>query len=64
MMEAAICISRSSTVPRRKSVNIPGFRHINPIPNASRIGNLLVSGVIVGIDPTTGKVPADLEQPW
>jgi 2-iminobutanoate/2-iminopropanoate deaminase len=45
----------------RRSVNIPGFRHVNPIPNASRVGNLVMSGVIVGVDAATGKIPAGLE---
>src|ERR671910_437021 len=26
---------------KRKSINYPGFKHENPIPNASRIGNIL-----------------------
>lgn len=47
---------------RRKSINIPGFKHVNPIPNASRIGNLVMSGVITGVDPATGKLPPDIKQ--
>jgi 2-iminobutanoate/2-iminopropanoate deaminase len=47
---------------RRKSVYIEGFQHVNPIPNACRIANLLVSGVINGVDPVTGKVPPTLEE--
>ena len=39
---------------RRKSIHIGEFKHANPIPNASRIGNLLMSGVILGRDPATG----------
>jgi len=46
----------------RTSVNIPGFKHVNPIPNASRIGNMMMSGVIIGVDAATGKVPPDLKQ--
>jgi 2-iminobutanoate/2-iminopropanoate deaminase len=46
---------------RRRSVHIPGFKHVNPIPNACRIGNLMMSGVIIGVDPATGKLPPDLE---
>jgi 2-iminobutanoate/2-iminopropanoate deaminase len=46
---------------RRKSVNIPGFQHRNPVPNASRIGNLMVSGVILGKDPATATMPEDLD---
>jgi len=47
---------------KRKSIYIEGFQHVNPIPNACRIGNLLVSGVINGVDPATGKVPPTLEE--
>lgn len=42
---------------RRRSVDIHGFKHVNPIPNASRIGNLLISGLIIGVDPETGQLP-------
>jgi len=45
----------------RKSINIAGFRHRNPIPNASRVGNLLMSGLIAGTDPETLRFPADLD---
>jgi 2-iminobutanoate/2-iminopropanoate deaminase len=47
---------------KRKSINIGGFKHTNPIPNASRIGDIVMSGVIIGVDPSTGKLPADLKQ--
>lgn len=46
---------------RRRSIHIPGFKHVNPIPNAARVGNLLMSGVIFGVDPASHKMPADLE---
>ncbi|MGX9425173.1 MULTISPECIES: RidA family protein [Bradyrhizobium] len=46
---------------RRRSVHIGGFKHANPIPNASRIGNLVMSGVILGRDPATGAMPESLE---
>lgn len=47
---------------KRKSIYIGGFQHVNPIPNACRIENLIVSGVINGVDPATGKVPPTLEE--
>jgi enamine deaminase RidA (YjgF/YER057c/UK114 family) len=47
---------------KRKSINIGGFKHTNPIPNASRIGDIVMSGVIIGVDPSTGKLPSDLKQ--
>jgi 2-iminobutanoate/2-iminopropanoate deaminase len=47
---------------KRTSIHIGEFKHVNPIPNASRIGNLLMSGVILGRDPKTGEMPAGIEQ--
>jgi 2-iminobutanoate/2-iminopropanoate deaminase len=46
---------------KRKSVNFPGFSHQNPIPNASRIGNLMMSSVMSGVDPGTRNLPPTLE---
>jgi 2-iminobutanoate/2-iminopropanoate deaminase len=45
---------------KRQSVNFPGFAHGNPIPNASRIGNIMMSSVISGVDPGTRNLPPDL----
>jgi len=47
---------------RRQSIEIPGFSHANPIPGASRIGNLVMSSVISGRDPETGETPDDMAQ--
>jgi 2-iminobutanoate/2-iminopropanoate deaminase len=47
---------------RRKSIDIDGFKHANPIPNACRIGNLLMSGVILGRDGATGAMSERIEQ--
>jgi len=47
---------------KRKSVNFPGFSHQNPIPNASRIGNLMMSSVISGVDPGTRNLPPELSR--
>lgn len=45
----------------RVSIEIPGLKHNNPIPNASRIGSILASGAIIGQDTQTGKVPEGLD---
>ena len=45
----------------RKSIYIEGFAHKNPIPAASRLGNMLMTGIIIGMDPATGKVALTLE---
>ncbi|MFT5486133.1 MAG: 2-iminobutanoate/2-iminopropanoate deaminase [Paracoccaceae bacterium] len=47
---------------RRKSIHIDGFAHKNPIPNASVIGNMLVTGVIMGRDTRSETVPDTIEE--
>ncbi|MCA8927067.1 MAG: RidA family protein [Alphaproteobacteria bacterium] len=47
-------------MPKRQSIEIPGFSHANPIPGASRIGNLMMSSVIGGRDPGASTMPPDL----
>ena len=46
----------------RRSIYIDEFAHKSPIPNASRIGNIIVSGLIRGIDPVTEIFPLTVEQ--
>jgi len=45
---------------RRCIVDVPGLDHTNPIPMASIIGDLLVSGSIPARDPGTGAWDRDL----
>src|ERR671939_2184553 len=45
----------------RKSIYVEFFGHANPIPAACRIGNVIVSGIIYGLDPATGKVAETLD---
>ncbi len=47
---------------KRRSINVSGASHVNPIPSASRRGPLVVSGAISGTDPATGKIPEDLDE--
>ena len=46
---------------KRRSIEVPGVKHVNPIPAACRRGPFVVSGAIGGADPETGKVPEDLD---
>ena len=46
----------------RKSVHVEGFSHVNPIPVASRVGQVLMSGVITGRDPASGSMPASIDE--
>ena len=50
----------SAATHRRKSVTVEGLAHKFPVPNACRIGNLVVSSAIHGIDPATHTMPEDL----
>jgi enamine deaminase RidA (YjgF/YER057c/UK114 family) len=45
----------------RRSIDIEGFQHANPIPAASRVGPLLVSSVIAPRDPGGSRVPDDVD---
>ncbi len=45
----------------RQSINFSGFSHQNPIPNASRVGNIVMSSVIGGSNPGTRDLPPGLE---
>jgi enamine deaminase RidA (YjgF/YER057c/UK114 family) len=45
---------------KRRSINVPGFAHGDqPVPAAARVGNMVVTGGIWGLDPATGRVPDD-----
>ena len=47
---------------RRQSIHTVGFAHSNPIPAACRLGDLLVSGIINGLDPARPGVPGTMEE--
>jgi 2-iminobutanoate/2-iminopropanoate deaminase len=46
---------------KRRSIEVGGVKHQNPIPAASRRGPFVVSGAISGTDAATGKIPEDLD---
>ena len=43
----------------RKSFEVEGLGHANPIPAASRIGNIVATGGVSGTDVNTGKMPEE-----
>lgn len=47
---------------KRRSIDVAGHAHSNPIPAASRIGNMVYTGLIGGADPVTKKVPPTLAE--
>ncbi len=43
---------------KRQSIEIEGFRHgTNPIPAASRVGNMVMTGGVFGLDTKTKAIP-------
>ena len=42
---------------KRVSFGVEGLGHANPIPAVSRIGNIVATGGISGMDRKTGKMP-------
>ncbi len=46
---------------KRRSIYLEGFSHANPIPAACRVGPLLMTGLVNGTDPATGKLADGLE---
>lgn len=51
----------SAAMSNRESFDVEGLGHGNPIPAASRIGNIVATGGISGMDRKTGKVPIVVE---
>jgi 2-iminobutanoate/2-iminopropanoate deaminase len=48
---------------RRRSIDVEGFSHgAQPIPAASRVGGLIMTGGVYGLDPATGKIPDDVAE--
>ncbi|HEX3860888.1 MAG TPA: RidA family protein [Stellaceae bacterium] len=46
---------------KRRSIEVPGVKHMNPIPAACRRGPFVTTGAISGADLASGKVPDDLD---
>ena len=46
---------------KRRSIEVAGAKHVNPIPSACRKGPFVVSGAISGADPASGAVATELE---
>lgn len=45
----------------RRSIEVEGFSHgAQPIPAASRVGPLVMTGGVYGLDPATGKLPDEV----
>ena len=45
----------------RRSFEVPGLEHVNPIPMGSIIGNLMMTSGIFGMDPATRRAPDDID---
>jgi enamine deaminase RidA (YjgF/YER057c/UK114 family) len=50
-------------VSARRSIIVEGFDHgTQPIPAASRVGPLVMTGGVYGLDPATGRIPDDAQE--
>lgn len=47
---------------RRKAIYTEAFSHSNPIPAACQLGNILVTGIVNGIDPAKPEQTGTLEE--
>ncbi len=46
----------------RRSIDVEGFQHTNPIPSASRVGPLLASSVILPREPGGTHTPDSVDE--
>ncbi|MBM3608380.1 MAG: RidA family protein [Alphaproteobacteria bacterium] len=46
---------------KRQSIYTDAFAHSNPIPAACRVGNILMTGIVNGIDPKSASGPGSFE---
>lgn len=47
----------------RRSIEVEGFNHgAQPIPAASKVGPLVITGGVYGLDPATGALPDDVTE--
>lgn len=49
-------------MPQRQSIEIPGLVHGAPIPNGSKIGNMVFSSGIGGRDTANDRIPEDPDE--
>lgn len=54
-------MSSSQTSATRRSVNLPGRRATLPFSDAVLVGDTLYLAGRIGVDPVTGRAPADVD---
>ena len=47
---------------KRQSIYVDTFSHLNPVPAACRVGNMVYSGGIHGLDSETGRTAESLDR--
>jgi 2-iminobutanoate/2-iminopropanoate deaminase len=50
-----------SKMSRRQSIYVDSFKHVNPVPAACRIGNIIYSGGVYGQEPITRRAAEGIE---
>lgn len=53
---------RRRVTTKRQAIYLDDFGHANPIPAACRVGDTLMSGIVYGLDPSTGKAAETLDE--
>lgn len=46
---------------RRRSFEVPGLEHVNPIPMGCIIGRVMMTSGIFGMEPATRRAPDDID---
>lgn len=46
---------------KREKIDIPGVNHNMPTPMGTKLGNIVFSSAIFGMDPNTNEIPSDLD---
>lgn len=49
-------------MPRRQAIYTDAFSHSNPIPAACRLGDIVMTGIINGLDPEHPDAPGTLAE--
>lgn len=56
------CFKETEMAGKRQVINVPGLAHQNPIPNGSKIDNIVFSSAIAGRNLKTGEMPTDPDE--
>jgi 2-iminobutanoate/2-iminopropanoate deaminase len=61
MIAPALGMTEENEVSKRRSFEVQGLHHENPIPMGCIIGNFMMSSGIFGMEPETRRFPDDID---